>query len=108
MPATSTTITNRRLISAKQAAEHIGVKPDTIRVWAREGKISEWRLSQHISRYDADEIAAFIESTRQPAGSADRIGDHIAKVLESAPELTEEQKQRIVALLRKPVPDETR
>ena len=44
------------LLTADEVAEKLRVRPDTVRGWAREGKIPSIRLSHKVVRFDGDAV----------------------------------------------------
>lgn len=52
----------KRLLTVAQAAERLGVSPQTVRRWADEGLIPMARTPTGHRRFDADHIEAVAES----------------------------------------------
>ena len=49
------------LLTAAQLAERLQVRPSTVRLWARTGKIPEHRLSAKVRRYDLAEVLSSLQ-----------------------------------------------
>ena len=84
----------RRLGTAKQACEEAGgVAPSTVRKWLLNGLISGVRVGRRF-KYDLDSVAAMrVEYPR------DDVDQRIRELVESAPEFTPQQVNRIRLLL---------
>ena len=52
-----------RLMTGLEVARAFGVSPETIRKWARQGKLRAVRLSARCLRYSSDEIAELLAGT---------------------------------------------
>lgn len=50
------------IMTTRELAKALRVRGETIRKWAGEGRIPELRISQHVVRYDLDEV---LRSLRQ-------------------------------------------
>ena len=44
------------LVTAEEIAERLRVRPETVRGWAREGRIPSLRISHKIIRYDPEAV----------------------------------------------------
>jgi excisionase family DNA binding protein len=58
------TICSDDLITAKQLADRLGVKPGTILGWNRQGRIPAHRLSHKVVRFDLRAVLAALEGHR--------------------------------------------
>ena len=55
-----------KLLRISQAADMLGVNPETLRRWDRSGELKAIRLgARHDRRYERDEILKFIEKHRK-------------------------------------------
>ena len=52
------------LLTAAELADRLKVKPDTVRVWVRSGKIPTRKLSHKVIRFSLPEVVAALESAR--------------------------------------------
>ena len=52
------------MLTAAELADRLKVKPDTVRVWARSGKIPARKLSHKVIRFSLPEVVAALESAR--------------------------------------------
>lgn len=57
------------LLTSAQVAERLQVTTRTVRTWVREGRLDCIRLSSRAIRFDAAEIARFIDERTQQAAS---------------------------------------
>jgi excisionase family DNA binding protein len=55
------------LLTTRELAKRVRVSPDTIRAWARRGRIPTLRLSPKVIRYDAQAVLAAL-ATRDAEG----------------------------------------
>ena len=64
-----------RLLTAEELAERLRVRPNTVKAWARDGRIPAIRLSPKIIRFDLDEVVeALRRRTAERQGEvADRV-----------------------------------
>ncbi len=51
------------LLTSRELAKHLRVKPETVRDWARRGRIPVLRLSPKVIRYNADAVIAALLAT---------------------------------------------
>jgi excisionase family DNA binding protein len=51
-----------QLLTAEEVADRLRVKPDTIVVWARQGRIPAHRQSRKVIRFSLSEVIASLES----------------------------------------------
>ncbi len=58
----------RDLLDSADLAARLGVSPDTIRRWAREGRIPAIRVSRKVVRYQLDRVIACLESQDKADG----------------------------------------
>jgi excisionase family DNA binding protein len=54
------TDTDDRVLSTEEAAELLGVKPKTVRLWAKTGKIPARRVGGKLWRFSRAQVLAFI------------------------------------------------
>ena len=59
-----------RLFTADEIAPFLRVSSDTVRVWARAGKIPVIRLGHRTHRFDLDEVLAAIRKASSGLGEA--------------------------------------
>jgi excisionase family DNA binding protein len=57
-------------LTAEEVAERLRVRPDTIRLWSRQGRIPSKKLARNVVRFHLAEVMAALESERQ--GRAER------------------------------------
>jgi hypothetical protein len=88
------TLSDRNLGTAKQACAVAGVTPATLRNWLRQGLISAVRVGNGPYRYDLDSVAAVC--VEYPRADVD---ERIRELVDTAPELTPQQINRIRLLL---------
>jgi excisionase family DNA binding protein len=62
------TLDETRLLTAAELAERLKVKPDTVRLWARQGKIPARKLSHKILRFNLADVVATLETRQCPEG----------------------------------------
>ena len=48
------------LLTAEEMADRLRVRPDTIKLWGREGRIPRVEISGRIVRYDAGAVIQFL------------------------------------------------
>ena len=53
-----------KLLKASELAEVLGVKPETVRRWTREGRIPEIRLSCKVRRFDLAQVLMVFKKER--------------------------------------------
>ena len=66
----TTDVPPRRWATKPQAAQHVGVHPDTIDAWVAAGLITAYRFGPRLIRYDLNEIDAMATTSSTP-GSLD-------------------------------------
>ncbi len=59
-----------KLVTAEVLAIWLGVKPRTVRDWAREGKIPSLRISPKVLRFDPDDVLRTLRDDAEQAGDA--------------------------------------
>ena len=59
------------LLTAEKLAQHLSIRPDTIRVWTRDGIIPSIRITGKVIRYDLRDVERAI---RQPHDTDIRRG----------------------------------
>ena len=58
---------NKRLYTASQTAEYLGLKEQTVRQWASMGKLPKVKLGGKALRFDKDDLDRLIASDKSPA-----------------------------------------
>ena len=87
----------RRWVKKRAAADHLGVSERTIDAMVTDGRITAHRNGPGVVRFDLDELDASMQpSTPDPS----KVDESIARLLRRAPELSDEQRSSIAALLR--------
>lgn len=61
----------RRLLTPAELAERFGLQEETIRRWARNGRIPFVRLGERTLRFDPDAVAAMVAKLSSGKGVAD-------------------------------------
>ena len=56
---------SERLLTTREAAQYLHVRPETLLAWDRAGKLRGYRISSNALRWDPDEIDAFLRGTRE-------------------------------------------
>jgi len=56
-----------RFLTAHELAEQLRVSPETIRAWARQGRIPRLRIGARPLLFDPDEVEAALRSRRKKA-----------------------------------------
>ena len=51
-----------QVVSAKIAAEYLGIKENTIKVWARKAFIPHYRIGRNVFRYNIDHINSWLDA----------------------------------------------
>ena len=46
----------KTLMSATDVAAHVGIKPSTVKRWARQGRIPSMRLTDRVVRFDPEAV----------------------------------------------------
>jgi len=54
-----------KLLSRRQAAEHLGVSTKCLQTWDNQGKLQPLRLGYHTLRYRQSDIDKLLNATRQ-------------------------------------------
>ena len=57
----------KKLYSPEEAAELLGINPNTIRAWLRDGRLKGVKLGGRIWRISEESLAAFIGEEREGA-----------------------------------------
>lgn len=55
------------LLTANELAQRLGIRPATVREWARSGRIPEIKLSTKVRRFDIDEVLAAVKDQKGKA-----------------------------------------
>ena len=58
---------DEKLLTATELAEHLRVRPDTVRTWSRQRVIPRIKLSRKVIRYELAAVVAAL--TRRSGGS---------------------------------------
>jgi len=58
-------MSERRWATREQAAQHIGVHPNTIDRWRAEGRITGYRAGERLVRFDLNEIDAMVSAGQE-------------------------------------------
>ena len=56
---------SKRLLTTREAADYLHVRPETLLAWDRTGKLRGYRISSNALRWDPNEIEAFLRGTRE-------------------------------------------
>jgi excisionase family DNA binding protein len=56
---------SERLLTTREAAEYLHVRPETLLAWDRTGKLCGYRISSNALRWHPAEIEAFLHGTRE-------------------------------------------
>ena len=59
-----------RLLTTREAADYLHIRPETLLAWGRSGKLRGYRISTNALRWDPDEIEAFLDGTREDGPGA--------------------------------------
>jgi excisionase family DNA binding protein len=59
-----TELHDTNLLTAAELADRLKVKADTVRAWARQGRIPARRLSHKVVRFNLADVVAALESAR--------------------------------------------
>ncbi len=54
-----------RLLTTREAAAYLCIRPETLLAWDRSGKLRGYRISSNALRWNPDEIDAFLRGTRE-------------------------------------------
>lgn len=58
----------KELLTAAELAERLAVRPNTIRLWARSGKIPEVAISPKVRRFNYEAVLSILEHGQRPEG----------------------------------------
>lgn len=58
------------LLTTREAAAYLHVRPETLLAWDRSGKLRGFRISSNALRWDPAEIDAFLRDTREDGPGA--------------------------------------
>ncbi len=61
----------KELLTAEEVGDRIRVSPETVREWARAGRIPAYRLTRKTIRFDLAEVLAVLRESR-PAGEGEQ------------------------------------
>lgn len=59
-------MTDDRLLTAREVAELLGLSPETVLRWWRDGRIPGFRLKSNVLRFRRSEIESWLEGHRKP------------------------------------------
>ncbi|OZF44280.1 helix-turn-helix domain-containing protein [Rhodococcus sp. 14-2470-1a] len=87
--------------SIQEVAERVGKHERTIRGYIEEGRLKAYRVGPR-GRYRIKpaDVEAMFSTEPKAVETTDDVADHVARVLASAPPLTDAQRDRITSLLR--------
>lgn len=60
----------QELLTAGQLADRLQVSPDTIRSWARSGRIPEIRVSHKVRRFDPSDVQNALRDASRREGAS--------------------------------------
>ncbi len=63
------------LLSAEQLAQALGVRPQTVRLWAREGRIPEICISPKVRRFSYPDVLAALKNRSTQRNTEGRTHD---------------------------------
>ena len=63
----SKTLLKKRLLTAAEAVEYLGLKAGTIRQWASQGRIPKVKIGGKSLRFDVKDLDLLIKSDKFPA-----------------------------------------
>jgi excisionase family DNA binding protein len=102
----------QRLVSPTAAGAYAGCHERTIKRRIDDGTLTGYRWGPRLLRVDLDEVDAML-AVATPRGSAsrtepeadrdlaaERLAEHVQRVVDAAPALTPEQRDRLALLLR--------
>lgn len=78
----------QRLLTTREAADYLHVRPETLLAWDRTGKLRGYRISSNALRWDPDEIEAFLRATREDGPSAEEEVAAIQLLPDPSPSIT--------------------
>jgi excisionase family DNA binding protein len=90
----------RRWASLTLGAEHIGVSDKTMRRMIASGQITGYRVGPRLVRVDLNELDALLADQTKDDLKAERLAEHVKRVVDAAPPLSPAQRDKIAALLR--------
>jgi excisionase family DNA binding protein len=93
------------LISIREVCDRYGLSDKTVRRKIKAGELPAYRVGERLYKLDADQVEATL---LQPANHQGDVAAAVDKVLAAWPALTDEQLERIGALLRMGAPVERR
>jgi excisionase family DNA binding protein len=87
-------------LTAVEVAAQLGLNPRTVCRHAAEGRIGHSRVGK-LLRFTQADVDAYLASCRKPAvgSDPDAYAEHIARLVEAAPPLSDEQRRKLAALL---------
>lgn len=56
------------LLTADELAERLRLRPSTVRIWARLGRIPSLRLSPKVIRFDVSAVVKALQARQSPKG----------------------------------------
>lgn len=58
----------QELLTAEELAGRLKIRPDTVKTWARQGRIPAMRLSPKVLRFDFDDVRESLSKPTNDAG----------------------------------------
>lgn len=106
-----TTAPTRRLVSLSEAADYLGVTALTVRRRIADGRLTGYRIGPKVLRVDLNEVEALVSpiptaEARVPdldpasAPMPDRLAEHVRRLVDAAPPLSDDQRDDLARLLR--------
>jgi len=85
-------------VGISEASKQTGISPRTIRRYIAKGELAAIRVGPKILKVDLDEVRALIRPVSVPP---DALEQRMKELIAQAPPLSDEQRERIAALLRR-------
>jgi excisionase family DNA binding protein len=91
---------SNKLLTTTEAANLVGVCPDTIRRWTRNGKLPYSKDATGVHRYDSEMVSRFVPRKRgsRPPASGRRPFAYVRAVKTQDPDQDQTHEQRAMAL----------
>ena len=64
---------SERLLTTREAAAYLHIRPETLLAWDRSGKLRGYRISSNALRWNPAEIEAFLRGTREGPGTRGEV-----------------------------------
>lgn len=90
-------------LTVDQTAQYLGVSSPTIRNWIRAGKLPAYRFGPRLLRIDPADIAALARpavETAEEAPESAALAEYVQRIVDDAPALTAEQRDKLAVALR--------